>query len=128
MNFILLLFSLLTIPLFILADKIHTRINYYKYREVKDKIETSLQKFYSEGSCINLVMQHDEKYFTGLISIVKQKLPPNSIVLDLGCGCGYSSYLLSRRKYNVIGLDINPFPEGLKLKQSEKLQYVREMR
>jgi ubiquinone/menaquinone biosynthesis C-methylase UbiE len=124
MNFILLLFSLLTIPIFILADKIHMRINYYKYCEVKNKIETSLQKFYAEGCVFDLVKQHDEKYFTSLISVIKQNLPPNSIVLDLGCGSGYSSYLLSKRKYNVIGLDLNPFPEQLKLNGSEELQYV----
>lgn len=100
-------------------------MNYYKHCQVKDRIETDLRKFYAEGSCVELVMQHDEKYFSSLISVVKQNLPPNSIILDLGCGCGYSSYLLSKYKYNVIGLDMNPFPEELKLKQSEKLQYVR---
>lgn len=38
---------------------------------------------------------------------VKAKLDKNSVILDLGCGVGYGTYLLSQVAKNVIGIDIS---------------------
>ena len=36
------------------------------------------------------------------------RLEPGARVIDLGCGSGTFTYLLSRRGYEVAGLDISP--------------------
>ena len=38
---------------------------------------------------------------------VKEKLDKNSVILDLGCGVGYGTYLLSQVAKNIIGIDIS---------------------
>lgn len=108
-----------------LTSKIRKQMNYYKLYEIKDKIESNSKKFYYNGSYTHLLAQHDKGYFTQLILIVKENLLVNSRILDVGCGSGYSSYLLSKEGYYVVGLDLNPFPKKLKSKQSKRLQYRR---
>jgi len=39
---------------------------------------------------------------------VKVHLPRGAAVLDLGCGCGWTSILLARCGFHVTGVDINP--------------------
>lgn len=87
---------------------------------------SELNKFYRTSEEYHKILEkHDEKYFGGLISAVKQNIPLNSKILDLGCGRGLSSYLVSEIGYEVIGCDINPFLEELKKKQADsRVQYT----
>ncbi len=44
----------------------------------------------------------------GTHGIILNKIPSNSIVLDVGCAGGYLSHILSEKKYcNVVGMDID---------------------
>lgn len=40
--------------------------------------------------------------------VARRMIPKRSIVLDLGCGEGYGTYLLSKDAKKVIGLDVDP--------------------
>jgi len=100
-------------------------MNYYKNNVMSlFKNKEEVLNFYAKGDCVDLVNQHDESYFKDIIKLISQTLQPNSKLLDLGCGSGNLTYLLSKN-YNVVGLDLNPFPKDSKLKLSERCQYVR---
>jgi len=56
------------------------------------------------------VYQHrDDKDATRLIRLIRKHVPlhPDSVLLDLACGIGRHSYLLSRYSDNVFGLDLS---------------------
>jgi len=49
----------------------------------------------------------DEKRLNFIIETLHDKLPPRSVVLDVGCGNGVISRNLGKHGYNVYGIDIS---------------------
>lgn len=71
-------------------------------------LRKKLRKFYgtSEAYLRHLDIE-DEKYFKRYLSFIERYGSRTETVLDLGCGTGFSSYLLSQRKRWVVGLDLS---------------------
>ncbi len=74
----------------------------------KEALRKQLQEFYGTSQAY---LEHldieDEKYFKRYLSFIERYAPRTETVLDLGCGTGFSSYLLSQRKKWVIGMDLS---------------------
>lgn len=49
----------------------------------------------------------DEKRLNFIIQTLQEKLPPQSVVLDVGCGNGVISRNLGKHGFNVYGIDIS---------------------
>lgn len=49
-----------------------------------------------------------QEYFGGYVQLVKSLASLDDLILDLGCGTGHSSYLLSNGGYRVVGSDLSP--------------------
>jgi SAM-dependent methyltransferase len=72
---------------------------------------TKLQEIYKQSSEIVRASRLNEELATELygkyIQFVSQSAPQTSTLLDVGCGSGWSSYLLSKIGYQVVGIDLN---------------------
>lgn len=57
---------------------------------------------------------------------VKKEIPKGSFVLEVGCGEGYGTFLLTKEGFDVIGLDINEetINEASKKYQSKNCRFV----
>ncbi|HPA44602.1 MAG TPA: class I SAM-dependent methyltransferase [bacterium] len=51
---------------------------------------------------------HDETYHRQFLTLVRQWIPSGACVLDIGCGTGLSTVLLSRTGYHAVGADLSP--------------------
>jgi len=84
-----------------------------------------LKRFY-ETSCDykKLLDAHNRGYLQPYVDTVNRYARPGSSILDLGCGNGLSSYMLSEHGHRVIGTDISLFflAEAAQL-QNDKLKY-----
>jgi len=70
----------------------------------------SLHQFYKTSSDYKKLLDaHDRKYLKPYIDSVNKYAKQNSVILDLGCGNGLSSYMLSKNGHTVIGTDISAF-------------------
>ncbi|MFW9828761.1 MAG: class I SAM-dependent methyltransferase [Candidatus Thorarchaeota archaeon] len=69
--------------------------------------------------CIQYLFDEKLKYKEVSESEVKN----NSLVLDLGCGTGYSSEIIVQTGFRVIGIDILP---DMLFKAKEKKRYIEE--
>jgi cyclopropane fatty-acyl-phospholipid synthase-like methyltransferase len=65
---------------------------------LKDLIKEPLQEN------LQILFNHLGRYY---YAIKKLNINENDIVLDIGCGQGYGSYLLSQYAFKVYGIDIN---------------------
>jgi len=54
-----------------------------------------------------LLAEHDEVYQKTYVELVNRFAPPNSRILDLGCGNGVSAMLLNRAGHHVVGADVS---------------------
>lgn len=69
-----------------------------------------LKRFYETSSDYKKLLDaHNKEYLRSYVDIVNKYAKPNSKVLDLGCGNGLSSYMLSEYGHQVIGTDISSF-------------------
>ena len=69
-----------------------------------------MRRFYqTSGDYKKLLEAHTEEYLQPYIDTVRRHAQPGSKILDIGCGNGLSSYMLSERKYWVVGSDISSF-------------------
>ena len=93
--------------------------------------ETSLQlrqrmrEFYETSETYkHLLDAHDEDYLRHYIDLVIRYSPPESKILELGCGNGISSRLLNQANFDVVGTDISPlFLEEARNWENSKLRY-----
>jgi ubiquinone/menaquinone biosynthesis C-methylase UbiE len=69
--------------------------------------------------CIQYLFDEKLKYK----EVSKAEEKNNSLVLDLGCGTGYSSEMLVQTGFRVIGVDILP---DMLLKAKEKKKFIEE--
>ena len=84
-----------------------------------------MREFYETSDTYKKLLDaHDEVYLRHYVELVIRHAPPNSKILDLGCGNGISARLLNEANFDVVGTDISP----LFLKEAQewvnpKLQY-----
>ncbi len=89
------------------------------------KHREELKHFYETSTEYKgLLYAHDRNYLSTYINIVNKYAKPDSMILDLGCGNGLSSNMLSEYGHNVIGTDISSFflADSAKL-QNNRLKY-----
>lgn len=73
------------------------------------QLREKLKQFYSTSEPYFQMLDSEEPgYFERYINLIERYSAHSKIVLDLGCGTGLSSYLLSQRKEKVVGLDLSP--------------------
>lgn len=78
-----------------------------KCQENDDTI-TRLKQFYnSSDTYLGRLKKHDERSFASYLSLIENIVPRGSLILDCGCGIGFSSCLLTERGFRVIGMDIS---------------------
>jgi len=69
-----------------------------------------LKRFYETSSDYKKLLDaHTKEYLKSYVNIINKYAKPNSMILDLGCGNGLSSYMLSEYGHRVIGTDISSF-------------------
>lgn len=56
--------------------------------------------FYNETSALQI--------YNNYTQFVHQSAPPSGLLLDVGCGSGWSSYVFSKLGYETVGVDLNP--------------------
>lgn len=72
---------------------------------------TKLQEIYGQSTesvrASGLSEEFAIKLYGKYIQFVNQSAPQPGSLLDVGCGSGWSSYLLSKLGYQVVGIDLN---------------------
>ncbi len=71
-----------------------------------------LQNMYAHSSelvrATGLTQELASKLYEKYIQFINQSVSQHGSLLDVGCGAGWSSYLLSQEGYQVVGIDLNP--------------------
>ena len=92
--------------------------------EEEDKnADAKLKQFYSSSQTyLDRLKTHGEQAFASYIQLCKRIIPVDSLILDCGCGTGFSSYLLMKTGFRVIGMDISPLflSEGIEKYGNQK--------
>ena len=84
-----------------------------------------LRRFYKTSRDYKKLLDaHGREYLQPYVDTVNEYAKPGSSILDLGCGNGLSSYMLSEYGYKVIGSDISSYflAEAAPL-QNDRLKY-----
>jgi ubiquinone/menaquinone biosynthesis C-methylase UbiE len=77
---------------------------------ILSKDRENLRHFYKTSQDYKKLLDaHDRKYLKPYVDTVNKYAKPGSMILDLGCGNGLSSYMLSKSNHRVIGTDISTF-------------------
>ena len=89
------------------------------------KIRQRMREFYETSETYkSLLDAHDEGYLQHYVELVIRHAPPESKILDLGCGNGISARLLNQADFDVVGTDISPLFLGAARKwENPRLQY-----
>ena len=67
-----------------------------------------MRQFYETSETYKgLLAEHDEAYHQPFVELVNRYTPPNSQILELGCGNGIAAMLLNRSGHDVVGTDIS---------------------
>ena len=93
--------------------------------ETSSPIRQRMREFYETSETYkHLLAAHDEVYLRPYVELVTRYAPPNSKILDLGCGNGISARLLSQADFDVVGTDISPlFLEEAQDWENPRLRY-----
>ncbi len=88
-------------------------------------ISIELGKFYKTSRrYLEGLKRKDECYFAYYLSCIEEHVGKGSSILDVSCGTGLSSFLLSKRGFRVTGIDISPlFLQNRAGLTSQKLEY-----
>jgi SAM-dependent methyltransferase len=74
-------------------------------------MSTKLQQMYGQLTesvrATGLSEEHASELYQKYIQFVNQSASQGGRLLDVGCGSGWSSYLLSKVGYQVVGIDLN---------------------
>lgn len=77
-------------------------------RTSEKPLRQRMRQFYETSETYKgLLAGHDEAYHQPFVELVNRYTPPNSQILELGCGNGIASMLLNRSGHDVIGTDIS---------------------
>lgn len=72
------------------------------------QLRQQMREFYETSETYKeLLAAHDENYLKHYVELVCRYAPSGAKILDLGCGNGISSQLLSQAGYDVVGTDIS---------------------
>lgn len=75
----------------------------------KEAFRKKLKDFYSTSEpYLRLLDSEEPAYFERYLNLIERYAAHCNTVLDLGCGTGLSSYLLSQKKEKAVGLDLSP--------------------
>ena len=69
-----------------------------------------LKEFYATSDIYleHLVAHEEPDYFQDYLRLVEAEVPPGSRVLDVGCGTGFSTLVLSQAGFQAVGMDLSP--------------------
>ncbi len=77
---------------------------------VPENIRVALKQFYQTSEAYAEHLEKEtESYFARYMRLIEQYARGAENVLDLGCGTGLSSLMLSRVKRRVVGMDLSEF-------------------
>ncbi|MDM9383297.1 class I SAM-dependent methyltransferase [Chlorogloeopsis sp. ULAP01] len=72
---------------------------------------TTLQEIYAQSSesvrATGLSQELASEVYGKYVQFINQSVSQHGRLLDVGCGSGWSSYLLSQEGYQVVGIDLN---------------------
>ena len=93
--------------------------------ETSVSIRQRMREFYETSETYKRLLDaHDEDYLRHYVELVIRNAPPQSNILDLGCGNGISARLLNQADFDVIGTDISPlFLEEARHWENPRLRY-----
>ncbi len=88
-------------------------------------IRQRMREFYETSETYKRLLDaHDEDYLQHYVELVIRNAPPESKILDLGCGNGISARLLNQADFDVVGTDISPlFLAEARHWENPRLQY-----
>ncbi len=97
-----------------------------KKETIAKKIRDKLLYFYCAADKYAQGLDlHDESAFVEYIEFVKRFVIPNSLILDVGCGTGLSSFLLVKEGYKSVGMDISQICiEKASAREQNNLRFV----
>jgi len=72
-----------------------------------NKYENQTEFYNRSYAYLELLKQHDEKWFNDYVKFITENIPKESKGLELGCGMGLAVKLLSDIGYDMIGVDIS---------------------
>lgn len=68
----------------------------------------NIKKYYQHSEdYLESLKRHNDKIFTEYLNTVKKYVVPDSTILEIGCGTGLSSKLMSEEGYDVTGVEIS---------------------
>ena len=74
----------------------------------EEPLRQRMRQFYETSETYKgLLAEHDEAYHQPFVELVNRYTPPNSQILELGCGNGIAAMLLNLLGHDVIGTDIS---------------------
>lgn len=88
-------------------------------------LRQQMREFYQTSEAYKgLLAAHDEAYLRHYVELVTRYAPPNSKILDLGCGNGISARLINQAGHDVVGTDISPlFLQEARAWENRQLRY-----
>lgn len=96
----------------------------------KQSLKNQLKSFYRQSDHYLAMINpesnpHRIEVNEAYVNFVHRHAGRYKTVLDLGCGTGFSSFLLSKREFKVTGLDISDkFLAVMKPKESKNLKFI----
>jgi SAM-dependent methyltransferase len=73
-----------------------------------EEIRREMKSFYqTSASYLENLVEKEKSYFQLYISFIERYAEKGYKILDLGCGHGLSSYLLNKKEFSVVGLDVS---------------------
>lgn len=90
-----------------------------------NSLKERMREFYETSETYKRLLDaHDEDYLRHYVELVICHAPPQSKILDLGCGNGISARLLNQGGFDVVGTDISPlFLAEAKEWENPRLRY-----
>ena len=96
----------------------------------EQSLRSQLKNFYQQSECYLAMINpetnpHRIEINEAYVDFIHKYVDKGKAVLDLGCGTGFSSFLLAKRGFKVTGLDISDkFLKIMKPKESKDLKFV----
>lgn len=93
--------------------------------DTSPQLRQRMREFYETSETYkHLLDAHDENYLHHYVELVIRYSPPNSKLLELGCGNGIASRLINQAGFDIVGTDISHlFLEEARNWENSKLRY-----